>query len=218
MVTITIIYDNEVFKEGLDRNWGFSCLMEKANSPTILFDTGANGSVLLSNMKKLEIDPSTISEVFISHNHWDHTGGLSDFLKLNKRVKVYVPFSMPKPDDAEEVVAIKEPVEIHENFFSTGELKGVEQSLAIKGKGGLMVIAGCSHPGVGNILKAASQLDPSTTHIHALIGGLHEFSDFDLIKDLDIICPTHCTQFKSKIKNLYPEKYISGGAGKIIQL
>ncbi len=213
-MTITIIYDNEISKEGLDSDWGFSCLIEKEGSSTILFDTGANDSILLSNMKKLKIDPSTISEVFISHAHWDHIGGLSDFLKLNKKVKVYVPFSMPKPDDAEEVVAIKEPVEIHENFFSTGELKGIEQSLAIKGKEGLVVIAGCSHPGVGNILNAASQFGK----VKALIGGLHGFSEFDLIKDLDLICPTHCTQFISKIKNLYPEKYISGGAGKIIQI
>ncbi len=211
---ITIVYDNGISQEGLDSDWGFSCLIEKEGAPAILFDTGANGSILLSNMKKLKINPSAISEVFISHAHWDHTGGLSDFLKLNKNVKVYIPSSMPKPDDAEEVIAIREPMQIHKNFFSTGELKGIEQSLVIKGKEGLVVIAGCSHPGVGNILKAASEFGK----VKVLIGGLHGFSEFDLIKNLDLICPTHCTQFKSKIKNLYPEKYISGGAGKIIQI
>jgi len=39
-----------------------------------------------------------------------------------------------------------------------------------------------------------------------------------LLKDLDLVCATHCTQFKSEIKNLYPQKYIEGGAGKVIQL
>ncbi|HDD45412.1 MAG TPA: MBL fold metallo-hydrolase, partial [Candidatus Desulfofervidus auxilii] len=29
---------------------------------------------------------------------------------------------------------------------------------------------------------------------------------------------THCTQYKSKIKSLYPEKYIEGGAGRIIEI
>ena len=48
---------------------------------------------------------------------------------------------------------------------------------------------GCSHSGVGNILKAASQFGKP----YALIGGLHGFSDFDLVKDLTLICPTHCT-------------------------
>jgi len=213
MVTITILYDNEIYQEGLKADWGFSCLIEKEGSPTILFDTGANGRILFFNMRKLRIDSLMISEVFISHNHWDHTGGLPDFLRAaNKKIKVYIPSSMGKSENGEEIVPIKEPMQLHQNFFSTGELKGVEQSLVIKEWEKLVVIAGCSHSGVGNILKAASQFGKVKT----LIGGLHGFSEFDLIKDLDLVCPTHCTQFKSKIKNLYPEKYIYGGAGKII--
>ncbi|MBW1613717.1 MAG: MBL fold metallo-hydrolase, partial [Deltaproteobacteria bacterium] len=46
---ITLIYDNDVYKEGLQADWGFSCLVEIENTPTILFDTGTNGSILLSN-------------------------------------------------------------------------------------------------------------------------------------------------------------------------
>ena len=49
---ITIIYDNDVWKEGLKADWGFSCLVEIKNTPKILFDTRANGSILLSNMKE----------------------------------------------------------------------------------------------------------------------------------------------------------------------
>jgi 7,8-dihydropterin-6-yl-methyl-4-(beta-D-ribofuranosyl)aminobenzene 5'-phosphate synthase len=64
---ITIIYDNEVWKEGLESDWGFSCLVEVENTPKILFDTGTSGSILLRNMKKLNIDPKSIDEVFISH-------------------------------------------------------------------------------------------------------------------------------------------------------
>ena len=218
MVTVTILYDNEVYQEGLKSDWGFSCLIEKENSPKILFDTGANGSVLLSNMEKLEIEPISIDEIFISHNHFDHIGGLSSFLNVNNKVKVYVPVSLRGVRAAKEIIYVDKSLNIHKNFFSTGELGGIEQSLVIKGENGLVVIAGCSHPGVGNILKAASQLGSSTSHIHALVGGLHGFSEFNLIKDLDLICPVHCTQFKEKIKELYPEKYIPGGVGKIIQI
>jgi len=64
---VTIIYDNEVYKEGLVADWGFSCLVEVKNTPKILFDTGTNGSILLSNMEKLGIEPVSIGEVFISH-------------------------------------------------------------------------------------------------------------------------------------------------------
>lgn len=210
---ITIVYDNDVYKEGLEADWGFSCLVGMENTPKILFDTGANGSMLLRNMKKLDIDPSSVDEVFISHSHWDHIGGLPDFLKVNKDVKVYVPASYPAPSGAKEVVSVKEPLQIHENIFSTGELRGIEQSLVVKTEKGLVVIAGCSHPGVGNILKAASQFGKA----YALIGGLHGFREFDLLKDLELVCPCHCTQFKSEIKSLYPEKCVDGGVGRIIQ-
>ena len=210
---ITIIYDNETWEKGLKADWGFSCLVE-AYDKKILFDTGANGSILLHNMQRLDIDPTIIEEVFISHAHGDHTGGLPELLRINNAVKVYIPVSCPKPPGASEVVRVKEPFKIHENIFSSGELKSIEQSLVVKTQKGLAVIVGCSHPGVKNILKAASQFGKP----YAIIGGLHGFSDFNLVKDLEFICPTHCTQFKSKIELLYPKKYVGGGVGKVIEI
>jgi 7,8-dihydropterin-6-yl-methyl-4-(beta-D-ribofuranosyl)aminobenzene 5'-phosphate synthase len=211
---ITLTYDNEVHTKGLKSDWGFSCLIEREDMPGILFDTGANGSILLHNMDKLTIDPLSIDMVVISHAHWDHRGGLSRFLDENKEVKVYIPESCPQPTDAKEVIRIKGPLEILSGVFSTGELKGIEQSLAVRTEKGLAVIAGCSHPGVENILNSASQFGKP----YALIGGLHGFNQFDVIKDLDLVCPCHCTQYKSEIRSLYPEKYVSGGAGRIIQI
>ena len=210
---ITIIYDNETWKEGLKADWGFSCLVE-AYDKKILFDTGANSSILLHNMQRLNIDPTIIEEVFISHAHGDHTGGLPELLRINNAVKVYIPVSCPEPPGASEVVRVKEAFKIHENIFSSGELKSIEQSLIVKTQKGLALIVGCSHSGVKNILKAASQFGKP----YAIIGGLHGFSDFNLVKDLEFICPTHCTQFKSKIKLLYPKKYVRGGVGKVIEI
>jgi len=211
---ITIIYDNQVYEEGLEADWGFSCLVEVKNTPVILFDTGTKGGVLLQNMKKLNIEPGSIDEVFISHSHFDHTGGLLHFLKVNKDAKIYVPISFHKPLAAKEVIGVKESLRIHGNIFSTGELLHIEQSLVVKTEKGLVVVAGCSHIGVGSILEAASQFGK----VYALIGGLHGFREFDRVKDLGLICPTHCTQYKSEIKSLYPEKFIEGGAGKIIEI
>lgn len=209
---ISIVYDNEAAKEGLRADWGFSCLVEAYNKK-ILFDTGANGSILLDNMKKLDIDPIKIVDVFVSHAHGDHTGGLSDFLRINP-VKVYIPLSCQNPHSAVEVIKVKEPLKIHENILSTGELEYIEQSLVVKTEKGLVVIVGCSHSGVKNILKAASQWGK----VYALIGGLHGFRDFDFVRDLELICPAHCTQFNSQIKSRYPEKYVRAGVGKVIEI
>ncbi|MFP3974991.1 MAG: MBL fold metallo-hydrolase [Dehalococcoidia bacterium] len=210
---ISLIYDNEVWVKGLESDWGFACLVEADNAPRILFDTGADGSILLKNMEKLDIDPSTIPEVFISHAHFDHTGGLSDFLKENKDARVYVPSSCGRPRDAADVVSIRTPAQIHENIFSTGELKGIEQSMVVRSGEGIVVIAGCSHPGVGTILEAAS----SFGKVYGLVGGLHGFRDFDLLSDLKYVGACHCTQYKSEISRLYPEKWVECGAGRVLE-
>ena len=199
---ITIVYDNTAFRKDLRANWGFSALVETGNTPKILFDTGGNGKILLDNMKKLGIDPNSIDEVFISHNHFDHTGGLAEFLKVNQKVKIYNPDSFSKP------------TKIHKNVFSTGKLDGIEQSLGIITEKGIVLIVGCSHPEMSHILDAAKQFGK----IYAIIGGMHGFKEFELFQDLKLICPTHCTQHKAELKKLYPQKYIEGGVGRVIEI
>ena len=49
---ITIIYDNTAHRENLRAGGGFSALVE-AEGRTILFDTGAEGAILLENMSAL---------------------------------------------------------------------------------------------------------------------------------------------------------------------
>lgn len=209
---ITIIYDNHAFNKDLKSDWGFSCLIETPGK-NILFDTGAKGNILLDNMRKLQIEPSIVDEVFISHKHRDHIGGLSDFLRLNQ-TKVYIPSSCPEPQFATEIIKVKEKLKIHENIYSTGELNNFEQSLIIGQDKNLIVITGCSHPGVRQILTAASKFGKVST----LIGGLHGFKEFELIKDLEHICPAHCTQYTPEIKARYPHKFIEAGAGQVIEL
>jgi len=212
-VKVSIIYDNEVWQPGLEAAWGFSCLVE-VDGRRLLFDTGGQGTILLKNMQILNLDPRSISEIFISHGHWDHLGGLADLLRLNPDVRVYLPGSCPRPKEAQGVISVQGPLEISENLFSTGELPDEEQSLVVKTSTGLAVICGCSHPGVGTILKTASRFG----RVAALIGGLHGFQDYELLADLELICPCHCTQHQAEIMARYPETAIKGGAGRVIEI
>ena len=209
---VTIIYDNTAFKKDLQADWGFSALVE-AKERKILFDTGANGKILLSNMEKLKIDPKRIEDVFISHLHGDHTGGLSSFLRLNNRVKLWIPSYFSEAKNAREFTEMKKPTKLYEGIYSTGELEGIEQSLCVETEKGIVIIAGCSHPRMEHILETASQFGK----VYGIIGGLHGTKPGSL-KDLELICSTHCTQYKSEIKSLYPKKYVEGGAGKIIEI
>lgn len=210
---LTIIYDNTAYNPNLTADWGFSCLIQGNDLPTILFDTGGNGDILLSNMENLQINPQDIELVFISHSHYDHTGGLSSFLNQNNKVTLYLPQSFRGVKNAKEIIHITDPLEITENIYSTGELENIEQSLAVKTKEGLVLVNGCSHPAMSTILDKARGFGK----VYAVVGGLHGFSEFGLFKDMELICPTHCTQHKSEIESFYPDKVTEGGAGRIIE-
>jgi 7,8-dihydropterin-6-yl-methyl-4-(beta-D-ribofuranosyl)aminobenzene 5'-phosphate synthase len=208
---LTIVYDNVAAEPGLQADWGFACLVE-ADGRRLLFDTGANGALLICNLKKLKLDPKSIPEVFISHDHWDHLGGLPEFLQHNRDATVYLPGSCRKEFGARQTVKVSDSQALSENLFSTGELQGVEQSLVIKTPRGLVLVCGCSHPGVGLILEAASQFG----RVAALLGGLHGFTEFDLLADLELICPCHCTKHQAEIRQLYPHTSVEGGAGRVL--
>jgi len=81
-----VLFDSKSLNAQLNTGWGVSFLVDK----TVLFDTGENGKLLLSNMKRLKVDLNSIQHVVISHDHYDHTSGLWEFLKIRENVKVFV--------------------------------------------------------------------------------------------------------------------------------
>jgi len=198
---ITIIYDNEA-NPGLKSGWGFSCLIE--GKERLLFDTGDSSKKLIYNMKQLNIVPETIDKVIISHNHWDHTGGLKGFLRLNNNAKIFYPKSFSKP------------TEIFIGVHSTGALGTFikEQSLVVNTQKGNLAITGCAHPGLGNILQVAKKLGK----VYGVIGGFHGFSDFKQLEDIELIGPCHCTRYSKKIMEKYPRHFKQVKAGIVIEI
>ena len=84
LLTIT---DNVVYGQGLFAEHGLSFWVE-AGGKKILFDSGQSGEVLLKNAKALGVDLKSADLLVLSHGHYDHTGGMDAFLKLNPSARV----------------------------------------------------------------------------------------------------------------------------------
>lgn len=212
-VHVQIVYDNTTQRKDLAADWGFACLIEAGNR-RLLFDTGARGDLLLANMRVLGINMLDIGEIFVSHYHWDHTGGLPDLLALKPDIKVWAPRDCENVQMANRVEFIDTPRDLGDSLYSTGTLADIEHSLVIRTERGVVVVVGCSHPGVGQILDIASSFGKP----YALVGGFHGFDEYERLEGLDIICPTHCTQHIEEIKQRCPDQYVPGGAGTFFRL
>jgi 7,8-dihydropterin-6-yl-methyl-4-(beta-D-ribofuranosyl)aminobenzene 5'-phosphate synthase len=234
-LTITVVYNNNPYKQGLQTAWGFSCVITGLEK-TILFDTGGDGSILLGNMEKLAVEPNNIDIVVLSHIHGDHTGGLDGFLEKNSDVTIYLPKSFPKEfkDKAtscgSKIVEAEQSLKICENVYSTGELGRLikEQSLIIRTDKGLIVITGCAHPGIVKIVNAAKNL--SEDNILLVMGGFHlEWATkgkiekiISAFKQIGVryVGPSHCSGNKARslFEKHFGENYIGVGVGKVINM
>ena len=230
-IVVINVFDNVRIDTRLTARWGFAALIAR-DGTELLFDTGGDGSVLLANMATLGVDPQRIDAVMISHAHSDHIGGLDRLLQENDGLKVFLPGGVPEPTRRRitargvEYRVLDAPAEVFPGMHSTGTLgAGVrEQALVLETGEGLVVVTGCAHPGIVDVVKRAKTVDPDEP-VALVMGGMHlrEASDRQIdavisgLKALGVrrVAPSHCTGDRAigRFRLAYGAGFIRAGAG-----
>lgn len=84
----TVLSENTAVDEHLECEHGLSVLVHMQNA-VVLFDTGC-GDMFIRNAQKLDVDLAQVTHVILSHGHYDHAGGIPDFLSMNETAPVYM--------------------------------------------------------------------------------------------------------------------------------
>jgi len=232
-LNLTILYDNISGSPGLTSHWGFAALVEYG-SHTLLFDTGADGAILLQNMQQLDVDPHSIEAVILSHAHSDHTGGLQALLDTGVRPTVYVPSAFSdafkeQVRDQTELVEVTDAVEVIPGVHTTRPVgRTTEEALVVETGDGAVVITGCAHPGVAEMVRQAQAV--TSSQIAYLVGGFHLFqtpsemvpSIITEVQQLGVakVLPAHCTGDAAieLFRTEYGEDFTEGGVGRTITI
>ena len=259
---IMCVVGNDCFMAPLKAAHGISYLIS-VNNKKILMDVGSSADVLLHNIKIMKIDFKDINFIVLTHGHYDHGNALPDLMDKIKDTPLICPknafgeFFNPYVETHKFISKTKDKTNVGiRNKEKIKNAKFVEKSfeiidgvmisnslvskqtneiaiyINIEDKG-LVIIIGCAHPGIINIINDAKKVT-GINKIYGLIGGFHlkDKSDEEIreitnnIKDVNFILTGHCTGFKAlkifddvfgdKLKGLSITKTFSTGQEVVI--
>jgi len=275
---VTILCENTVgIRVGLGEH-GFSALIETDHG-NYLFDTGRGESVVKNSLELMK-DLRTVKKIFLSHGHYDHTGGLPEVLKLRGKVDVHTHphafldrIHMVEEDGKEtkrfvgipykrsyleslgaHFILNRDFFEVEEGIFLTGEVPRKtsfekldpklftemdgktnpdvfpdDQSLILDTERGLLVILGCAHSGVINILNHVIQRT-GKDRFYAIVGGTHlDFLAPEQLEEsvkalkkfhIEKIGASHCTGMKGafRLRQEFGDRFFYGYVGSTLNL
>ena len=233
-IRLHVVFNNVSGRSDLQTGWGFACWVDGL-SKTLLFDTGGDGDILLSNMSRLGFTADAVEAIVLSHIHGDHTGGLAGFLDRHSDVTVYMPESFPASFQHQvesfgaSIETVSGPRRLFGEIHSTGQMGTVikEQGVILDTRKGLVVVTGCAHPNVADMAERATKyLDKD---IYLLMGGFHLGGARDeeiqeIIQRLRAIgvrkvAPSHCTGRHAiqMFRKEWGDDFLEGGLGAVIE-
>ncbi|RLB15777.1 MAG: MBL fold metallo-hydrolase [Deltaproteobacteria bacterium] len=269
----SVVCDNTAGESRFLGEHGWSCLIERG-SQSYLFDTG-QGIALPHNLKGLDSSLKGLRHVFISHGHYDHTGGLKTVLQEIGGVEIIAHPEMfahhsvkkERPEKTTRYIGCpftkSELVELGGRFNFIDETKEVlpgiwfvtgidrdpdkvpndsrlvvekggniepdpiedDASLLVETDKGLVLILGCAHSGIINILDFLRN-NMGIDRLCAVMGGTHlAFCSSEILPQviekleafsIDLVGVSHCTGFESAaiIYGHFQSRFSLASAGK----
>jgi len=275
---ITILCENLVGKLVGAGEHGFSAYIETEHG-NYLFDTGSSHSVV-ANSLIFNKDLRNIKKIFLSHGHFDHSGGLPEVLKLRGQVDVHIHphvfldrIAVHKENGEEKKRFVGIPykkayleslganfilnsgfIEVEKGIFLTGEVPRKtlfekpdprlfseingktapdtfldDQSLILDTEKGLILILGCAHSGMINIIHHVIH-KTGKDKFHAILGGTHlDFltpeqleESIKALKQMEIekIGVSHCTGMRAafRLQQEFKDRFFYGCVGSVFEL
>lgn len=170
---LTVVVDNQA-ADGLVAEHGYALWIE-TDGQTILFDTGESKG-LQPNCRSLGLDLAQVTDLVLSHGHYDHTGGIELVLGQAVCPRVYIHQAALQPRYVRRKNAVIEPVRMPERSMQAldhlpdGSIRWLTRPMSVTDRIGI----------TGPIPRLTEYEDPGAPYFFDQSGGRPDFIDDDI--------------------------------------